>query len=200
MPRSHRFVCCPQCFKRLPRVFHSARGTSLVDALVALSIVVTTITGMGHLLIWSRRTVWSTGAGSLATVFAERKLEQLRALQWHVDRQGRAVSDVTADLAQDPPDAGGAGLQPSPMGALHANVTGFVDYLDTNGVWRGNGIRPPPGAAFIRRWAIVPLATDPLHTLILHVVCFPVVDDGNGSGERSARAVHLTTIRTRSLP
>lgn len=191
---------CSQPFPPLPRALLSARGTSLVDALIALSIVVTTITGVGHLLLWSRRTVWSTGAGSISTVLADQKLEQLRALRWQVDGQGHAVSDLTTDLAQDPPTMGGAGLRASPMGVLHANVSGFVDYLDADGAWRGTGVRPPPGAAFVRRWAIVPLASDPLHTLILHVVCFPVVDDGSGNGERSPRAVHLTTVRTRSLP
>jgi hypothetical protein len=180
--------------------FRSERGTSLVDALIALSIVVTTITGMAHVLLWSRRAVWSSGAASLATALAAQKLEQLRALSWHVVGRGLVVSDVTTNLAVDPPSAGGSGLLPAPIGALDANLDGFVDYLDAAGTWRGTGPDPPPDAAYIRRWAIVPQTADPLHTLALHVVCFPVVDEGGGDGPRSPRAVHLTTVKTRTVP
>ncbi|MGH9372442.1 MAG: type IV pilus modification PilV family protein [Vicinamibacterales bacterium] len=175
------------------------RGASLVEALIAMTIVITTITGVGQLLVWSRRAVWSSGAGSMSIVLATQKLEQLRALAWHVDAGGHAVSDDTTNLSTDPPSIGGSGLRASPVGALHESTTGFVDYLDAQGLWRGTGAQAPAGAAFVRRWAIVPFGPDPLHTVVLHVVVLPVVDAAAGD-KRSPRAAHLTTIRTRSVP
>jgi hypothetical protein len=52
----------------------------------------------------------------------------------------------------------------------------------------------------VRRWAIVPFDSDPLHTLVLQVVVLPLADATTRAGHRSVRAAHLTTIRTRSLP
>ncbi len=158
------------------------------------------ITGVAQLLVWSRRTVWSSGTGTQSVVLATQKLEQLRTLAWDADVAGQAVSDSSTDLSTDPPSSGGTGLRPSTVGSLHANTPGFVDYLDGQGVWRGTGARPPGGAAFVRRWAIVPFAADPLHTVVLHVLVLPAVDAAAADGHRSARAAHLTTIRTRSLP
>jgi hypothetical protein len=178
----------------------SERGASLIEALIALAIIVTTITGVAHLLLWSRATIWSSSAGTMSMVLASQKLEQLRALPWQVDPAGHPVSDSTTSLATNQPSLGGSGLAASPAGTLHDNTPGFVDYLDARGVWRGTGSSPPAGAAFVRRWAIVPFDADPLHTLVLHVIVMPLADAVARGGHRSVRAAHLTTIRTRSLP
>jgi hypothetical protein len=178
----------------------SESGTTLIEALVAMTIIITTITGVAHLLIWSRTTVWSSGAGTMSMVLASQKIEQLRLLTWNVDGAGHAVSDTTTNLTTSPPSSGGTGLTASLAGTLHNNTPGYVDYLDARGAWRGAGATPPAGTAFVRRWAIVPFDDDPLHTLVLHVVVLPVADATMRGGHRSLRAAHLTTIRTRSLP
>jgi hypothetical protein len=176
------------------------RGIALIDALIAMAIIITTVTGVAQLLTWSRRAVWSSGAESAAVVLASQKLEQLRTLVWQVDGDGRAVSDDTTNLATDPPSGGGTGLRASPVAALHENTPGFVDYLDGQGRWAGTGPGPPGSAVFVRRWAVVPFDPDPLHTIVVHVVVMPVVDAAVSGGHRSGRSAHLTTIRTRSLP
>jgi hypothetical protein len=176
------------------------RGIALLDALVATTIVVTTLTGVAQLLIWSRRAVWSSGAESTSVLLAAQKLEQLRTLVWQVDRDGRPRSDHATNLSTDPPSTGGSGLRASPPASLDENTPGFVDYVDGRGAWAGTGTRPPGSAVFVRRWAIVPFEPDPLHTVVVHVVVMPVLDAAVSGGHRSKRAAHLSSIRTRSLP
>jgi hypothetical protein len=175
------------------------RGASLIEALIATAVVLSTITGVAQLLLWSRRAVWSSGVKTVTTVLATEKLEQLRTLNWQFDAEGRPVTDDSTDLSGEQPSAGGSGLQASPLGTLRQNTSGFVDYVDTHGGWRGTGVDPPAGAAYVRRWAIVPFGPDPLNTLALHVVVLPLADAAAGD-LRSARAAHLTTIRTRGVP
>jgi hypothetical protein len=177
----------------------SDRGATLIEALIATAIVVTTITSVAHLLAWARRAIWSSGTDTMTTVLAIEKLEQLRSLNFEFDDGGTAVTDDSTDLSGQQPSSGGAGLQTSPLDALEVNTSGCVDFLDAQGVWRGTGVDPPSGATFVRRWAIVPFAPDPMNTLVLHVVVLPLADAANPSGLRSARATHVTTIRTRGV-
>jgi hypothetical protein len=148
------------------------------------------------LIVWSRRAAWSAGVETTAVRLAAQKVEQLRALSWHVDSSGEAVSDTTTNLATDPPAVTGTGLQPSPGGTLDRNAPGFMDYVSADGQWRGTGSRPPPGAAFVRRWSIVPLAADAAHTLVLTVIVLPLADV-QGQRGRPARGALLQTITTR---
>jgi hypothetical protein len=179
---------------------HTDRGASLIEALIATALVCSTITGVAQLLLWSRRAVWSSGAETMAVVLAAQKLEQLRTLTWEIDANGQPITDGSTDLSTAEPSAGGSGLQVSPLGTLHENTRGFVDYLDSQGGWRGTGVEPPAGSAFVRRWAILPFAADPLNTLVLHVIVLPISDAAVADGRRSSRAAHQTTIRTRGVP
>jgi hypothetical protein len=174
----------------------SARGASLIDALIALTIVITVTAGVAQLLIWSRRSSWSAGTRSMATILAAQKIEQLRSLPWYVDADRVARSDDTTDLSIEPAAPSGTGLQPSPAGTLETDTAGFVDYLAADGAWRGNGPRAPRSAAYVRRWAIEPFAADPGDSLVLTVLVVPVLDAS--SPARARRGVRLTTIRTRS--
>jgi hypothetical protein len=162
-----------------------------------MAIVVVTLTGIAQLLLVSRRMTWATGAASMAARLASQKLEQLRALAWAFDADGRPVADEQTDLSTDPSSAGGTGLRSSPAGTLQQNLAGFVDYLDVNGMWRGNGTDPPAGAAYVRRWAIRPFTADPAHTLVFHVLVAPLADAAGADPARSSRAALQTTIRTR---
>ena len=178
---------------------HADHGASLIEALIAVALVCSTITGVAQLLLWSRRAVWSSGAETMAVVLAAQKLEQLRMLTWEIDTNGQPITDDSTDLSTAEPSAGGSGLQASALGTLHENTSGFVDYLDSQGVWRGTGAEPPAGSVFVRRWAILPFAADPLHTVVLHVIVLPVSDAVAADGRRSSRAAHQTTIRTRGV-
>ena len=174
----------------------SARGASLLEALIAVAVLVTIAGGTAHLLVWSRRAIWSAGARSTAVVLAGQKIEQLRSLPWHVEGEGVRVSDDTTDLSTDPAGPTGSGLQPAPPGTLERNTPGFVDYVDDEGGWCGNGASPPQTAVFIRRWAIEPMAGDPADSIVLSVFVIPVVDARLTASAR--RSVRLTTVRTRT--
>jgi hypothetical protein len=176
--------------------FTRARGASLVDALVALSVIVTVTAGVGHLMLWGRRATWSAGSKSIAVTLAIEQMEKLLSLPWEVDTAGTAISDETTDLSFQPPRSTGAGLQPSPSGSLDANTVGFVDYLDADGRWKGSGAQPANGAAFVRRWSIHPFGPDAANTLVLTVLVFPLADGASSAGNPQRR-VRLTTIRTR---
>ena len=171
----------------------SDRGASLLEALIAVAVVTTVCAGLAQLLMWSRRAAWTSGAQSLAVVFAAQKLEQLRSLAWSIDLDRAVLSDEWTDTGTDPFGEGGTGLQPSPPGTLDANTSGFVDYLDAAGVWQGTGARPPRTAFFVRRWAIKAFAPDSANTLVLTVTVAALGDD------TPARVVRLQTIRTRVL-
>ena len=179
-----------------PLFVSNTQGATLVDALIAVTIVITVTAGVAQLLIWSRRSSWSAGTRSMAVILAAQKIEQLRSLPWHVDAGGLPRSDETTDLSTDPARSSGTGLQPSPGGTLEGNTAGFVDYLAADGGWRGDGPRAPGNAAFVRRWAIEPFRGDPADSVILTVRVIPIVDVP--SAARSKRSVQLTTIRTRT--
>jgi hypothetical protein len=70
------------------------------------------------------------------------------------------------------------GLSPSPAGTLAENSDGYVDYLDSNGCSLGGGSVMPANTAYIRRWSVEPLPTNPNNTLILQVLVTRHVDRG----------------------
>ncbi|HXG71791.1 MAG TPA: hypothetical protein VNJ04_14375, partial [Gemmatimonadaceae bacterium] len=138
------------------------------------------------------------------TSLAEQKLEQLRGLTWGYDTEGQGlpVSDTTTNLAVDPHTATGAGLNPSPAGTLDRNTAGYVEFLDAHGTYVGTGTVVPGAAAYIRRWSIQPLPTNPNNTLILQVLVTPASNEASravtaGSRKRMAGDALLTTVKTR---
>lgn len=164
--------------------------------MVAAALVTTIASGVAYLIVWSRHEAWSAGVRSTAASLAVQKMEQLRSLAWYMDPEGVAVSDGETDLAEDPPRAGALGLRQSPGGSLVQNLAGFVDYLDVDGRWCGTGAQPPPGTAFVRRWAVEPFGGDADDTLVLSVTVRAIRDEAAGL-DTSPRTVRLRTIRTR---
>ncbi len=173
-------------------------GTSLVEALVVAALLCAALSGVAPLLLWSRRAIWGAGTETMAVVLAAQKLEQLRTLDFHVLRDGTLAGDESTDLSGDEPAGGGTGLRASPAGTLDSNVAGFVDYLDSRGGWRGGGVAPPAGSAFVRRWALVPFPPDPRHAVVLRVFVAPLAELPAAGSTR--HGVHLTTIRSRGVP
>jgi hypothetical protein len=132
-------------------------------------------------------------------------MEQLRSLTWGFDLQGQGLplSDTTTNLAVYPHTAAGRGLNPSPTDSLQGNRDGYVDFLDATGAWVGTGTNPPAGTAFVRRWSIHPLPTNPNNTLVLQVLVTPMVNEaGRTGGETSPRVrmsgdALLVSVKTR---
>jgi type II secretory pathway pseudopilin PulG len=174
---------------------------TLVEVTVATAVFAVASLAAAHLLVWAIRALYATGAETIAVSAAQARMEELQSLAWRFDGSTNRISDDETDLAVTPSATGGPGLAPSPPNALLDNVDGYVDYLDERGAWTGDGITPPPSAAFVRRWAIRRLATAPDDTLVLQVLVVPLA---NGVRARGAAATGrgpgeslLTSARTR---
>ena len=120
---------------------------------------------------------------TLAAILAGQKMEQLRSLSWAHAPGGVLLADFTTNLAAEPPSAGGPGLSPAPPGALDADVPMYVDYANASGA----RAPAPASAAFVRRWSVTPLASDPQNLLLLEVRVLTV-----GSGD-----ARLASIKAR---
>ena len=159
--------------------FSNQGGFSLVEVIVSMAILTTVSLGVAQLFAASTNANRVAHDRTTTMVMAEQKMEQLRSLDWGFDLQGQGlpVTDTTTNLAVYPHRDNGSGLNPSPNDTLLKNTAGFVDYLDANGAWVGTGDEPTAGAAYIRRWAIIPLPTNPNNTLVLQVLVTSVADE-----------------------
>lgn len=163
-------------------------GMVLSEVVVALALVAGAVVTLAGLFGVAWRSARTSRASTQCAILAAQKVEQLRALSWGVGENGDDASDFTTDVSAWPEVPGGTGLAASPPGALRANVPGFVDYLDDQGGWLGNGTAPPPATAFVRRWSIEPLADSPLDALVVRVVV---------SANACPAVASLTAVRTR---
>jgi hypothetical protein len=158
-----------------------------VEVVVATAIFAVGSVAAAHLLVWAGRALWASGAETTAVAAAQEKLEQLQSAAWRFDEAGNRVS--AAELAASPPQT------------ISANTSGYVDYLNEQGHSIGSGPDPPPSAAYVRRWAIRPLATAPDDTLVLQVVVVPLAHGdrarGTAASGRGPGESMLTTARTR---
>ncbi len=169
-----------------------ARGFSLLEVVVATSILVAGVAGVAPLLVMASRANQSARITTMASLLAQQKMEQLRALQWGRDPSGALLSDVDTDLtAPFAATTGGFGLRPSPAGSLDRNVNGYCDFIAADGRVVGGGSVSPAGAAYVRRWSIEPLPPNLEEVLLLQVV---VTRPGFVA---SPEDVRLTGIRVR---
>jgi prepilin-type N-terminal cleavage/methylation domain-containing protein len=154
-----------------------ARGFSLVEMLVAVTMMALAAAGLAQALGAASRANRGAHATTVATLLAQQKMEQLRGLLWTVDASGVARSD--------------SALVPSPSGALDRNTPGYCDFADANGHALGGGDPQPAGAIYARRWSIDPLPPNPGNTLVVQVTV-TAAGTSHSTGE-----AHLVTVRTR---
>lgn len=182
----------------------SESGFSLVETTVAIGLLTAVAISVAQLFTVATAANVGARGGTSTAVLASQKLEQLRGLTWGFE-PGRSVavrvSDTTTNVATDPPGNDGRGLRVSPATSLDRNTSGYVDYLDVDGRWVGTGASPPAGTAFVRRWSIQPLASNPDDTLVLQVRVIPLHRAAR-SGDRTRRArlsdeTRLVGVRTR---
>ncbi len=146
-------------------------GFSLIEVTIATGLFITALAALAQMFVIASQSNLRAKTTTFATALAQQKMEQLRSLSWGYDSLGLPVSDITTDTTVTPErPTGGTGLAPSPEGTLLSNVAGYVDYLDVNGNSLGGGTNVPAGTAYIRRWSIEPLPTNPNNTLILQVL------------------------------
>ena len=177
------------------------RGFSLVEVLVASSILTVGVLSLAQLFVLSTTSNTSAKSTTYATVLAEQKIEELRGLTWGFDSSGLPLTDTTSDTASaTDATTGGTGLTPSPPTALQENTSGYVDYVDMFGNKLGGGTSVPAAAVFTRRWSVEPLPTNPNNTLIIQVLATRLRNRGQGDQGSVARLpeeARVITVKTR---
>lgn len=131
-----------------------ARGFTLLETLIAMGLIVTTVAGLAQLFALSVRFTRDAGQFGVALVAAQDKLESLRALTFTYDDGGEAATDP--------------GLRQSPPGTLAADMERHVDWLDD----RGSVTDAGSGAAFVRRWRISEIAADDPEAIAIDVCVY----------------------------
>jgi len=181
--------------------FNNQSGFTLVETLVATTILAIALTSLAQLFAISVQNNLVARNSSFATILAMQKMEQLRGLTYGFDTLGLPITDTSTDTAVSPEAAnGGTGLAPSPSNTLRAGTNGYVDYLNANGVSLGGGTVVPTGTSYIRRWMVEPLPTNPNNTIILQVLVTRRRDRGTadtGSVARQPEEARLITVKTR---
>ena len=178
-------------------------GFSIVEVLVATGLLASALVALAQLFAIATTTNANARSSTVTMILAEQKIEQLRGLQYTFDRVGLPVQDTETDLAVYPPLAtGGKGLSPHTDNTLQVNTDGYVDYLDHYGRTLGGGTVIPENTAFIRRWSVEPLPTNPNNVVILQVLVTRQRDRGvgdAGSVSRGPNEARLMTIKSRKV-
>ena len=173
----------------------------MVETLIATAILGVSLVSLAELFGIAAQANATAKNGGMTMILAAQKMEQLRGLTWGFDAVGVPLTDTATDTAQVPEAAtGGTGLSPSSTNTLQASTDGYVDYLDSGGRSLGGGSAVPMNTAYIRRWMVEPLPTNPNNTLILHVLVTRRTDRGvadAGSVTRLPDEARLTSVKTR---
>jgi len=180
---------------------NSESGFTLVETLVATGILAVALTALAEMFVISVRNNAVAKNGTFASVLAVQKMEQLRGLTFGFDVQGLPMTDITTDTAVSPEvPTGGTGLAPSPSNTLQEGTEGYVDYVDANGVTLGGGTVVPNNTAYIRRWMVEPLPTNPNNTIVMQVLVTRRRDRGTadvGAVARAPEEARLVAVKTR---
>ena len=181
----------------------SEAGFSLVETMVATTLLAGAVVVLGQMFALSMADNTSARTGTFVAVLAEQKMEQLRGLTWGFDIIGLPLTDTSSNIALPiQSGTGGPGLSPSPSDSLRSNVAGYVDYVDQFGRIIGGGATVPATAVYIRRWSVEPLPTNPDNTVILQVLVTRsrnrgTADSDDGSTRRLRDEARLMTVKTR---
>ena len=182
-----------------PPQIGACHGFSLVETLVATTILVVALAGLAQLFSVAAHANAGSKKTTLAAVLAEQKMEQLRGLAWGFDALGRPLSDTSTDTTS-PTEApwGGTGLGPSPSDSLARNASGYCDFLDDKGRPLGGGSTPPASASFVRRWSIEPLPVDPGNAIVIQVRVLGLPPrSGADSRARGPGEARFLSVKTR---
>ena len=182
-------------------------GFTLIEVVVALALLVVLSLGVVSLFSVAIEAGRVASDRTIAVVLAAGKMEQLRSLEWRfeLDPSGLPVprTDLVTNASLDPMSPGGPGLAESPAGTLDRDTPPFVDYLDRRGRWVGNGASPPGNAAYVRRWAIHRLPSDPARVVAFEVLVTTIrASRGrttSGPQRWNGEDVLLTTMVTRGV-
>jgi hypothetical protein len=135
---------------------HGERGATLIEVVVAASLLVTLATGTASLILLGHRLGARAEQAMAATTLAAARLEALRAIPWEYAIGG------------DGPEV--AALAYAPSDALDRNTPGLWQATDEAG--RPAGMAGSSGAAFVVRWAVWPLTAGPPDARAIEVCVF----------------------------
>lgn len=175
-------------------VMKAEAGFSLLEALVAVTILSVGVGALAQLSVIAADANRRARAITTAALLAQQKMEQLRALVWRFDRAGQRISDDASDTSVAPEaPTGGTGLRPSPATSLTTNTPGYYDFVDASGLLLGDGGGGPApvNALYVRRWSIAPVPADPDRTIAIQVVVTAIGVD------RAGESARLVGVRTR---
>jgi hypothetical protein len=132
---------------RMRTHLNSERGTTLIETMIALGILLTVMGGLITISAMSSKTTENNGhLAARTTEDAQDKMEQLLVL---------AYTDVATDTTVFPAaTVGGTGLAVGGSLNFAAPVNGYVDWLAQDGSWRGGGVNPPPDWFYERVWQV----------------------------------------------
>ena len=137
-----------------------ARGSSLLEAVIASGLLATVLTGVVPLVTTAVAGTAAARSDFTAAHLSRQRLAELQTLT-HVRVPTGVIADDTSRLDQaEVFTPGGPGLQPSGLAPLQVPTTPWVDWLDGRGAWLASGPQPHPAAHFRRRWGIVSTGGD----------------------------------------
>jgi prepilin-type N-terminal cleavage/methylation domain-containing protein len=121
------------------------RGFSLLEVLVATTIVAVGVSALAQLAGIATHTQLHANRSTMAALLGQEKIEELLA------------ADASA-------------LAPSPSDALGHEIVGYADFIDAAGRSMGGSPAAPPGSAYSRRWSIESLPASRNGIWILQVL------------------------------
>jgi prepilin-type N-terminal cleavage/methylation domain-containing protein len=161
------------------RITHHPPGFTLVEVLVASTLVVSALAGFAHLIALAVARSHAVRDAGAAQALAQGKLEELRGVPWTYDAAGAPVSDPA--------------LAESPANTLAVDVGGWSDALDA----AGEAVAATDGhhAVYRRRWSIGRFNAIDADTLVLRV-CVHALVSASAPG-RGLPDACVSTVRTR---
>jgi hypothetical protein len=125
----------------------SERGTTLIETMVALTVLLIAMSGLMALAGMSSHTTENNGHLAARTAEdAQDKMEQLLSLKY-----GDTISNTTVFPAVN---VGGTGLAIGGSSDPAAPVAGYVDWLASDGTLLGGGVAPPANWFYSRVWQV----------------------------------------------
>ena len=143
------------------------RGTTLVEAIIAIGILAGAVVMLAGLSSVAVRTSALARERSVATLLALQKMEA-----------------VCADAAAS---------SPSPANAWAVDTPGYVEYLDQY----GNRVAGRAGGVYVRRWSVTPLPSDANLLAIQVAVAPCRTPPGAVQCGDASSSVRLASVRSR---